>query len=100
MASNYASEWDKPKYEPPKGFVELLTDLRSMYEEKDGIWYHDNIQGIRRIFDYLETEKGLREFLEYIGWDTQTTVPTEESLRDLGMEFLIADMSNVQVTAV
>jgi len=37
-----------------------------MYEEKDGIWYHDNIQGIRRIFDYLETEKGLREFLEYL----------------------------------
>jgi aldehyde:ferredoxin oxidoreductase len=42
----------------------------------------------------------LREFLEYIGWDTQTTVPSEESLRRLGMEFLIADISDVQVAAV
>jgi aldehyde:ferredoxin oxidoreductase len=41
----------------------------------------------------------LREFLEYIDWDTRTTVPTEESLRKLGMEFLIADMSDVHVAA-
>jgi aldehyde:ferredoxin oxidoreductase len=30
------------------------------------------------------------EFLEQVGWDTETTVPSEESLRELGMEFLIA----------
>lgn len=42
----------------------------------------------------------LREFLEYIGWDPQTTVPSEESLRKLGMEFLIEDMAKVQVPAV
>jgi aldehyde:ferredoxin oxidoreductase len=30
------------------------------------------------------------EFLEHVGWDTETTVPSEESLRELGMEFLIA----------
>jgi aldehyde:ferredoxin oxidoreductase len=42
----------------------------------------------------------VREFLEHVGWDTQTTVPSEESLRELGMEFLIGDMANVQVTAV
>jgi len=29
------------------------------------------------------------EFLELVGWDTDTTVPSEESLQELGMEFLI-----------
>ena len=42
----------------------------------------------------------LREFLEYIDWDTRTTVPSEGSLRKLGMEFLIEDMAGVQVPAV
>jgi aldehyde:ferredoxin oxidoreductase len=31
-----------------------------------------------------------REFLELVGWDTDTTVPSVESLQDLGMDFLIA----------
>ncbi len=30
------------------------------------------------------------EFLERVGWDTETTVPSEQALRELGMEFLIA----------
>ena len=38
-----------------------------------------------------------REFLELAGWDTQTTVPGEESLRKLGMDFLIDDMSRVHI---
>ena len=38
-----------------------------------------------------------REFLEFIGWNTETTVPTEESLRKLGMDFLVDDMSKVNV---
>jgi aldehyde:ferredoxin oxidoreductase len=42
----------------------------------------------------------LCEFLEHIGWDTRTTVPSEESLRMLGMEFLIGDMASVQVATV
>ena len=41
-----------------------------------------------------------REFLEFIGWDTQTTVPSEESLRKLGMDFLVDDMFKVDVPAV
>ncbi len=41
----------------------------------------------------------IREFLELVGWDTHTTVPSEESLRRLGMDFLIADMSKVDVPA-
>ncbi len=32
-----------------------------------------------------------REFLEFIGWDVNTTVPGEESLRELDMEWLIED---------
>ncbi len=32
-----------------------------------------------------------QEFLELIGWDVNTTVPGEESLRDLDMEWLIKD---------
>jgi aldehyde:ferredoxin oxidoreductase len=31
-----------------------------------------------------------REYLELVGWDTDTTVPSEESLQELGMDFLIA----------
>ncbi|MBW1767339.1 MAG: aldehyde ferredoxin oxidoreductase family protein [Deltaproteobacteria bacterium] len=38
-----------------------------------------------------------REFLELVGWDTHTTVPSEESLQRLGMDFLIDDMSNVDL---
>jgi aldehyde:ferredoxin oxidoreductase len=30
-----------------------------------------------------------REYLELVGWDTDTTVPSEETLQELGMDFLI-----------
>jgi aldehyde:ferredoxin oxidoreductase len=33
-----------------------------------------------------------REFLEYAGWDVQSTVPSKESLAKLGMDFLAADL--------
>jgi aldehyde:ferredoxin oxidoreductase len=33
-----------------------------------------------------------REFLEYIGWDTGTAIPAEETLRKLDLEFLIEDL--------
>jgi aldehyde:ferredoxin oxidoreductase len=42
----------------------------------------------------------VNEFLELVGWDTHTTVPSDDSLRELGMEFLIEDMSQVAVPAV
>ena len=38
-----------------------------------------------------------RELLEYVGWHPQTTVPSEESLRKLGMEFLLEDVAAFQV---
>ena len=41
-----------------------------------------------------------REFLERCGWDTQTTVPSEQALRDLGMEFLVEDRKKWDVPAV
>lgn len=41
-----------------------------------------------------------REFLELLGWDIHTTVPSEESLRALGMGFLVDDMAKVDVPAV
>ncbi len=41
-----------------------------------------------------------REFLELLGWDTNTTVPSEESLRALGMEFLVNDMKRVGVPPI
>jgi len=41
-----------------------------------------------------------KEFLEFIGWDTATTVPGEKSLRNLGMDFLVEDMSKVTVQMV
>ena len=54
-----------------------------------------NVRGVT-----VDYKAMLCEFLEYINWDTRTTVPSEESLRELGMEFLIGDMANVQVAAV
>jgi aldehyde:ferredoxin oxidoreductase len=42
----------------------------------------------------------IAEFLEFVGWDGRTTVPSEKSLRNLGMEFLIDDMSRASVPAV
>jgi aldehyde:ferredoxin oxidoreductase len=38
-----------------------------------------------------------REYLEYIGWDVDSTIPSDESLRKLCMDFLIDDMKNVKV---
>jgi aldehyde:ferredoxin oxidoreductase len=34
----------------------------------------------------------VRDFLEYLGWDTQTAVPSAESLRKLGMGFVVDDL--------
>jgi hypothetical protein len=38
-----------------------------------------------------------RELLEYVGWHPQTTVPSNKSLRKLGMEFLLEDVAALQV---
>ena len=54
-----------------------------------------NVRGVT-----VDYKTMLKELLEYIGWDTQTTVPSEESLRKLGMESLISDISHVQVPTV
>ena len=54
-----------------------------------------NVRGVT-----VDYKAMLREFLEHVGWDPQTTVPSEESLRQLGMELLIEDMAGVQVPAV
>jgi len=32
--------------------------------------------------------------LERLGWDAGTTVPSDKSLKELGMQFLSADMHN------
>ncbi|MBC7251053.1 MAG: aldehyde ferredoxin oxidoreductase family protein [Anaerolineae bacterium] len=46
-----------------------------------------NVKGVT--VDYKNLNK---EFLEVLGWDTTTTVPTKETLQGLGMEFLIEDL--------
>jgi aldehyde:ferredoxin oxidoreductase len=38
-----------------------------------------------------------REYLEFIGWDVDSTIPRDESLHRLGMDFLIDDMKKVNV---
>jgi aldehyde:ferredoxin oxidoreductase len=42
----------------------------------------------------------INEFLEHIGWDTATTVPADETLRKLDLEFLIEDLKKADVPAV
>jgi aldehyde:ferredoxin oxidoreductase len=44
-----------------------------------------NVRGVTVDYQTLA-----REFLELVDWDTDTTVPSEESLQELGMDFLIA----------
>mgnify|MGYP002066088001 CR=1 FL=1 len=41
-----------------------------------------------------------REFLERCGWDLETTIPSEQALRYLGMEFLLDDRATWDVPAV
>jgi aldehyde:ferredoxin oxidoreductase len=38
-----------------------------------------------------------REFLERLGWDARTTVPSEASLQKLGMGFLLNDMRSANI---
>jgi len=40
------------------------------------------------------------EYLARCGWDVHTTVPSEESLRELGMEFLLADRATWKVPSI
>ena len=47
----------------------------------------------------LNHQKMRREFLQFVGWDVHTTIPREESLRRLGMEFLLEDIEDFQVPA-
>jgi aldehyde:ferredoxin oxidoreductase len=48
---------------------------------------HGNVKGITVDYHTLS-----REFLERLGWDTQATVPSDKCLKELGMDFLVADM--------
>ena len=42
----------------------------------------------------------LKEFMEQIGWDTATSVPADDTLRKLGLDFLIDDLKKADVPAV
>jgi len=39
--------------------------------------------------DHDEVERMLDEYYAYLGWDTQTGLPTEEALNGLGLDFLL-----------
>jgi aldehyde:ferredoxin oxidoreductase len=38
-----------------------------------------------------------RELLDYLGWDSHSTIPSEKSLRQLGMEWLLEEISAFEV---
>lgn len=40
----------------------------------------------------VDVDTQVREYLEAMGWDTQTGVPKPETLRELGLEFVIPDL--------
>jgi aldehyde:ferredoxin oxidoreductase len=40
------------------------------------------------------------EFLQELGWDINTTVPSQQSLRKLGLDFLIEDMKRLPVQSI
>jgi aldehyde:ferredoxin oxidoreductase len=54
-----------------------------------------NVKGVKVDLKTLN-----REYLERCGWDTRTTVPSEEALRALGMDFLVEDSKAWDVPAV
>jgi aldehyde:ferredoxin oxidoreductase len=54
-----------------------------------------NIKGVT-----VDHKTLISEFLEYLGWDKRTTVPTKTTLKKLGLEFLVDDMSKVVVPKV
>ena len=54
-----------------------------------------NVKGIT-----IDHKTLTKEYLEFCGWDTHTTIPSEESLRELGMDFLIADREKWDVPSV
>jgi aldehyde:ferredoxin oxidoreductase len=56
---------------------------------------HGNVKGVT--VDYRTLNE---EYLARCGWDVHTTVPSEEALRDLGMEDLIGDSKSWKVPAV
>jgi aldehyde:ferredoxin oxidoreductase len=48
----------------------------------------------------VDYETMRREVLEFLDWDLQTAIPSEESLRRLNMEFLLPDVAGFEVDAV
>jgi aldehyde:ferredoxin oxidoreductase len=54
-----------------------------------------NVKGVTVDLKTLTTE-----FLTQLGWDTHTTVPSEARLRELGMDFLVADRATWDVPSV
>ncbi|HUW12161.1 MAG TPA: aldehyde ferredoxin oxidoreductase family protein [Anaerolineae bacterium] len=45
----------------------------------------------------VDYETMRREFLDRVGWDPRTAIPSEERLCQLGMDFLLADLESFQV---
>lgn len=48
----------------------------------------------------IDYEKLNREFLRFLDWDTQTTIPTREALQKLGMDFAVEDLDEFDVPPV
>jgi aldehyde:ferredoxin oxidoreductase len=40
----------------------------------------------------VDIDRQIRDFLEAMGWDTATGVPKKETLRELGLDFVAADL--------
>ncbi|MEA3408032.1 MAG: aldehyde ferredoxin oxidoreductase family protein [Chloroflexota bacterium] len=49
------------------------------------------LEGVTVDMDTLNSE-----FLDFVGWDQETTVPSADALRNLGLDFLIEDMEEVE----
>lgn len=49
-----------------------------------------------RTVDYM---RNAREYLRLIGWDTSTAIPSDKSVRDLGLDFLIGDLQQLRATS-
>ncbi|HYW78590.1 MAG TPA: aldehyde ferredoxin oxidoreductase C-terminal domain-containing protein, partial [Thermoguttaceae bacterium] len=83
-----------------------LATMRTVFNAREGIRAIDRKIPGRVIGDpplehgptagrTVEVEAHTEDYLKAMGWDTKTGIPTDETLRELGLDFVIEDIRSV-----
>lgn len=89
-----------------KQIGERIVNLQRMYNVRHGITRKDDRQPRRLLEEkspsgrakghVVYLDKMLDEYYELRGWDVRTGLPTEQRLRDLGLEYAIDELRNAR----